>query len=285
MWSNFIIISFLCAANAIYTGEVLTEDGVGLVGKPQPIEKYPYHVTIEELPYFCAGSIISTNYVITSASCVTDAIYYNLTVRTGSNVWNEGGVVHKIQKVMAHEKHKLSAFGTPENDIALVRVTPPFKFDKTVQPIEMFKSTEKVKHGEMANVTGMGETEMSPSSELLVVDLPIVAEDICDFSYVTMGGIASDQICAGFIGEGGNGKSPCYSDGGAPLAVSGRLAGVLSWQKECGEPYKPAVFSEIAYHRSWIDHHISNIDSKYYYYKNHEHDHADNNEPLSVSLL
>ena len=52
------------------------------------------------------------------------------------------------------------------------------------------------------------------------------------------------MICAG-VYEGG--KDSCTLDSGGPLAVEGKLAGIISWGKGCGNAGYPGVYTNVAY--------------------------------------
>ena len=76
-------------------------------------------------------------------------------------------------------------------------------------------------------------------------------KDVCNSAY--LGSLPEGQICAAYFGKGG--IDSCSGDSGGPIAISGRLAGIVSYGLSCGTPFYPGVYSEIAYYRKWIDEH------------------------------
>lgn len=115
----------------------------------------------------------------------------------------------------------------------------------------MFKTNETSIPGVDAVVSGWGRlSNKSLPNYLQSVTIPIVKQKTCNLAYKSVGGLDVGQICAGYYGIGG--KSPCNGDSGGPLTIDGKLAGIVSYGEGCGNPYYPAVFTEVAYFYNWI---------------------------------
>lgn len=219
-------------------------------GKDVSIESFPYQVSIESYGYqVCGGSIVNTNWVITAGHCSKEE---ELTVRSGSSLREQGGSVHLVDKIVFHPRFGRKN-GIPQNDIALLHVKEPFAFGKTRQPIRLFGAREKVSSGKMANVTGWGKTRTTTPENLQSVEVPLIDTDLCRQAYNNSASMTVPEgyICAAYFGEGG--KNACHGDSGGPLAVDGRLAGIVSWSYGCAEPDYPTVYTDVAYYRNWID--------------------------------
>ena len=204
----------------------------------------------------CGGSIISRNFVLTAAHC-TDIDKSALVVRAGSSYWLFGGQVRSVSQVIKHENYRKNFYGIAQNDIALLRVSKPFRFDKYTRPIALFNKNEASPAGSMAVVSGWGAKGQGLIKGLAIrlqkTGIPIVRKSLCNKAYKTFGGIPEGQICAAYYGQGG--KDTCSGDSGGPLVINGRLAGIISWGNGCAEPYYPGVYTEVAYYRDWIYRH------------------------------
>ena len=106
----------------------------------------------------------------------------------------------------------------------------------------------------MATVSGWGKQNflnISPST-LYKTEVPIVDKSECKNAYNKTNEVVADgYICADYYGK--YHKGACFGDSGGPLVIGERLAGIVSWTHKCGDPNFPGVYTEIAYHRNWID--------------------------------
>ncbi|XP_063989082.1 polyserase-2-like [Diachasmimorpha longicaudata] len=231
-------------------------------GDATPIDKVPYQVSVQyNDEHFCGGSIISSEWIITAAHCMEGSAD-NYTIRVGTDDHSEGGSVHAVAEYKLHERYILKFNVLPINDIAVVRVKTPFVFNDNVQAIGLYNEGEAAVVGSMGVVSGWGEMgdEIIAKSELnmlRLVKVPIVSKSKC---YVNLSRVPSGQICAGYP-EGG--KDACGGDSGGPLAIDGRLAGIVSWGMGCADPESPGVYSEIAFYRRWIKRNSANASPWY----------------------
>lgn len=218
------------------------------------IETFPYQVSLQvNGGHMCGASIISANWIVTAGHCVDFETEY-MTVRAGTSFSRSGGTIHKVKKVIRHEKYYTNEYGVPLYDIAVISVKKPFKFGDSRQPINLFKKAEKSKAGVKSIITGWGSTGSGSPSQLQTVTVPIITKKLCNDAYKNYGGIPKGQICAAYYGEGG--KDACQGDSGGPLAIDGRLAGIVSWGNGCADPDYPGVYTEIAHYRDWIKKHV-----------------------------
>ena len=251
---NFCLHFFILFSSGEPTGfrSKLNHDERIVGGNTTVIELYPYHVSILLAgSYKCGGSIVSRHHIVTAAHCTLFNIDF-LTVRAGSSFHDKGGSIHKVIKIMPHEKVNINYMSMVKYDVAVMKVDEPFEFDETRRPIQMFKAKEKSKPGSRAIATGWGMTSDggSEADQLQVVNVPIVDHKLCNEAYKIIGGISEEQICAGYPGIGK--RDTCVGDSGGPLTIGGRLAGIISFGIGCAKPEYPGVYTEVAKVRKWI---------------------------------
>lgn len=88
------------------------------------------------------------------------------------------------------------------------------------------------------------------------VEVPIVDQEICNNDYISIGGITSRMLCAGFRNGG---KDSCQGDSGGPLACQSlnndgnlTLYGIVSFGIECARPKLPGVYTRVQAISHWI---------------------------------
>ncbi|XP_012146828.2 trypsin-1 [Megachile rotundata] len=227
----------------------LRMDGRIVGGEPATIYEAPYQVSLQyNGRHFCGGSIIAANWVLTAGHCVVYSAS-SMTVRAGSTNVNSGGSVHHVQQVIRHNNYRTDSHGIPNNDVALFRVSEPFKFDNSRQPAKLYQGQSSSLAGKYGLITGWGKTNSGTPTVLNKVRVPLLRKSECDSSYRNYGGIPAGQICAGF---NAGGKDSCQGDSGGPLYVDGSLAGIVSWGYGCGTPKYPGVYTDVATYRQWI---------------------------------
>ncbi|KAJ8665234.1 hypothetical protein QAD02_006896 [Eretmocerus hayati] len=232
----------------------LSQDRDGRIfgGRNATIEEYPYQVAIFYGGFICGGSIIDAKHVLTAAHCVPDELFVKyLTVRAGSSFKDYGGSLHHVEAAIKHENFTFNASNDPVYDVAVLKLNESVRFDKSRQRIELFESGEPVLAGSKASISGWGKTAQGIPAQLQVVEVPVITRELCDYAYRNRGGIDDGQICAALYGQGE--KDACAGDSGGPLAIDGRLAGIVSYGQGCAESRFPGVYADVSYFRSWID--------------------------------
>lgn len=76
---------------------------------------------------------------------------HDIDIVVGTNTWNSGGTHYDINDIIVHERFNLSML---LNDIALIRVEKPIKFNERVQPIKY--SAKEVQPHTKLQTTGWG---------------------------------------------------------------------------------------------------------------------------------
>ncbi|XP_070154654.1 hypodermin-B isoform X2 [Polyergus mexicanus] len=180
-------------------------------GHPIDIKSRPFMLSLHTSKGFlCGASIISRTLAITALHCLRKSVQFY--VRAGSNKTDKDGHMHKVTNIHVYNDtydHFSQLF---YHDIALLEVTPPFHFSKTVRPIHLPKSTYGVQRQLL--VCGWGSTKSQKEKipkALMGVSVEYVPFEICSSYYVS---IKNDyHLCYGT-----RGKDACFGDSGGPLA-------------------------------------------------------------------
>lgn len=236
------------------------EFAAGIVGSEgTDIKSHPYQVSIRLTPdsnLRCSGVIISKDYVVTIGDCYHNPEFINITVAAGTeNAGGFGGSLHRIEKFIRHENFSNDLMNPPVNNIAVIKVDPPFEFDETRRPIELFRSGEEVKPGAVAVVSGWGKDFEDPQHPypywLRKAEVSVISKDVCCEGYKqALGFNITTHICTESFLVGR--KGPCFRDEGGPLVIDGKLAGIISTGRSCSQIEDPALYVKVAYYRDWI---------------------------------
>ncbi|XP_064535169.1 trypsin iota-like [Drosophila montana] len=210
-------------------------------GSNEVIENAPWQISLQFLGrHVCGGSIYSEEIIVTAAHCVSGRAHTDLRVRVGSTYHNSGGTLVGVARTLSHERFNQPPYA---NDIAVIRLSTPLTFGRSVQPIALARTTPGRKTS--ATVTGWGFRKKLPVSptQLQSVKLRIMSHKLC--WKINFGIITNDMVCA-FDWK----KGACNGDSGGPLVVNRELVGVVSFGKfMC---FGPTVFANVAVQHDWI---------------------------------
>lgn len=167
-------------------------------------------------------------------------------------------VDYEIAQIIIHPQYQ-----PPQtyNDIALLRLAPKVRFNKSIRPACIWQNNNI--NVTQAIATGWGVTEFAgdKSDDLLKVLLNIYTPRECQPSFEINSklpqGLVDSQLCAGNRGDR---KDTCQGDSGGPLQVVDpsnncifHLVGVTSFGKSCGVANAPGVYTRVSSYIDWIE--------------------------------
>nr|XP_034195401.1 chymotrypsin-2-like [Osmia lignaria] len=214
--------------------------------------EFPYQVSLQNKDssfHFCGGSVLNENYVITAAHCVEGKTAASIKVIAGTINLAAQKSEYNVKKIIIHEKYDEA--DSWKNDIALLKVDKSFVKSQQVAFVPLPPKNQVVKANDKAVVSGWGRLwQGGPTTvHLQRVNIMIADQEYCKYTYKGSQNIYDSQICAY---DPSVGKGPCHGDSGGPLIVNGRLTGLVSWLRGCGNTYSPAVFTRVSAYIEWI---------------------------------
>ncbi|XP_066262592.1 serine protease filzig isoform X2 [Euwallacea similis] len=235
-------------------------------GRGAVFGEFPWQVLVRESTWLglftknkCGGVLISDKYVITAAHCQPGFLASLVAVfgeyDISGDLESRKPISRNVKRVIVHRKYDAATF---ENDLALLELENPVKFDAHIIPVCLPPDNSDYTK-RMATVTGWGRLKYGGGvpSVLQEVQVPIMENHVCQDMFRTAGHskvILESFLCAGYA----NGqKDACEGDSGGPLVVQrpdGRyeLAGTVSHGIKCAAPYLPGVYMRTTYYKPWI---------------------------------
>ncbi|GLD75012.1 transmembrane protease serine 9-like isoform X2 [Lates japonicus] len=231
-------------------------------GEEAPVGSWPWQAGLYRFgSFFCGGSLINSEWVLTAAHCVRGNVTTGLVVFLGTqsiSIFTANEVGRLVERIVIHPDYIAR---TGNNDIALLKLSSPVNFTDFIRPVCLAASDSTYHNGTNTYVTGWGTIAFGvlppPPHTLREVEMPIVGNRQCNCDY-GVGSITDSMICAG---DRAGGKGTCQGDGGGPLVSKqgGRWiqGGVVSSGSECGKPNFPGVFTRVSQYQSWINSQIN----------------------------
>ncbi|XP_069702007.1 brachyurin-like [Periplaneta americana] len=217
--------------------------------------QFPWQVALlVDNSWFCGGSVISNQWVLTAAHCAGSSYQVIL----GANNYyspESGSVTVTTRSSIRHENYNSD---TINNDIAVVKLQSPVSFSTYISPVRLPTRSQQgdTLAGETVRVSGWGKISDSASSvtdQLRFVDLTVITNSVCAGTYGSV--ITSSKLCVSTPG----GRSTCSGDSGGPLVhleSSGVYTevGIVSFGAAAGcELGYPAAFTRVTSYLDWIE--------------------------------
>ncbi|XP_064541980.1 trypsin delta-like [Drosophila montana] len=225
-------------------------------GVAAPANSAPYAVSMQyrNSPY-CAASIISANWLVTVAHCLTNsAQVLGSTLVAGSNAVAGTASTTQKRSITYFVINELYTGGAVPYDIGLIYTPTAFTWTTAVAAVSLPKSS-MVPRG-TANLYGWGSTSTTntpsyPSVLQVAANVPIISLASCASALGSKGkDVHSTNVCTGPLTGG---VSFCRADSGGPLVQGNVLIGIVSWGKfPCGQVNTPSVYVQVSSFISWI---------------------------------
>uniref|UniRef100_A0A665VYD0 trypsin n=1 Tax=Echeneis naucrates TaxID=173247 RepID=A0A665VYD0_ECHNA len=234
----------ICVFSCLACSAALSFDDRIVGGYECKPHSVPWQVSLNNGWHFCGGTLINSRWVVSAAHCYKND---DIELRLGEHHIRYKDGPEQFIAAAAIIRHPNYDRYTINNDIMLIKLAEPAKFDEYVKPIAL--PSRCAPAGTKCLVSGWGATK-SPFGCLKCLhclDLPILSQEDCESSYPNR--ITSSMFCAGFL-EGG--KDSCQGDSGGPLVCNGELQGVVSWGWGCAEVNRPGVYAKVCEFTDWI---------------------------------
>ncbi|XP_025043799.2 trypsin-like isoform X3 [Pelodiscus sinensis] len=196
---------------------------------------------------WCGGSLINEWWIISAAHCYKRPSILVAHLGEHDTTADEGTEQHiQVAKAIRFPQYNER---TTDNDIMLVKLAQPARFNAYVQPIPIDSSCPVP--GTVCRVSGWGNLltfGVQYPAALQCLNVPILSDSACRASYP--GRITTNMFCAGYL-EGG--KDSCQGDSGGPMVCNGKLTGVVSWGIGCAQKNYPGVYTTVCNYLPWIE--------------------------------
>ncbi|XP_013420480.1 neurotrypsin-like [Lingula anatina] len=208
----------------------------------------------------CGATLVAPNWAVTAAHCFGQSRDPNgYKIRFGEHdqrYWERTEEDRRVSKLVMHSQYNVRPHA---NDIAMLKLDTPVNMASPyVNTACLPDANEVFDSHDTCFVTGWGSTQGTSYGFLLnQVNVPIISNFDCWRSYGST--ILDSMLCAGYV-QGG--KDACQGDSGGPFVCikNGRwkLAGIVSWGRDCGAVYSPGVYTRVSKYLNWINYIIQN---------------------------
>jgi len=276
-----------------------TEQHQGRVfgGKDAAGGQFPWNVAVitdysDDKTYFCGGSILTSNWVLTAAHCLAtrkdqdpmEVFTNRVQVLAGENqimkngefsigldlsLTNPFGNRIKEQDEDSGQLVQSEKLVVPANfrsdckthDIGLILLAKDLVFNQDVQSINLATPELDVSAARGCNISGWGETENGKVSKgLRWARVRVVQETECLEVLKSGFKLTPTRFCAG-VWKGG--VSGCETDSGSGLSCLAPNKGVVPYlfgvhsflpkKGKCGDEKNPVVYTKVSEYKAWID--------------------------------
>ncbi|XP_053957248.1 uncharacterized protein LOC128862566 isoform X3 [Anastrepha ludens] len=207
--------------------------------------------------HWCGAVLISSRHLLTAAHCLAGYPKGAYLIRLGdhyANIAESSEIDSFIENWYVHEKFRDSTH--MNNDIALIVLKTPVKFNDYIQPVCLPNKGATLTENRKCTISGWGSIKSgvsTPSNILRAAELPILSDEVCKQPHVYGASLTEGMFCAGYMDES---VDACDGDSGGPLICHDEdgetLHGIISWGQHCGYANKPGVYVRVEKYVDWI---------------------------------
>nr|CAB3265203.1 trypsin-3-like [Phallusia mammillata] len=224
----------------------------------------------------CGGSLVNNWWIVTAAHCIAtiDPFLYSVVLGEHTLSIDSGReVIRDISRIEFRNYNTLNF----NNDIALLKMTTPIKFNEFIRPICLIPNGTRTDDvdppsfaGAVCSTLGWGFTspiQRTKSDVLMQLNVRIFPKSLCQFLTLQNSADYQMKIVADgdpkFCAGGVMGEDSCDGDSGGPLVClhtdgSYYLHGITSYgTTTCAQKDKPGVYTKVADLADWISSTIS----------------------------
>ncbi|KAH0819926.1 hypothetical protein GEV33_002865 [Tenebrio molitor] len=234
-------------------GEIKIKTNPRIIGGQEATpHSIPYQTFLEVYSdsegWYCGGSLISENYVLTAGHCGEDAVEAHVTLGAHKPLQTEDTQVQSVSKdIKIHEDYDGDQV---INDVGLIKLPESVTLNDAIKPVTLPSKADADNDfaGETARVSGWGLTDgfdTDLSEVLNYVDVEVISNEKCED---TFGSLVPSILCTS--GDAYTGS--CSGDSGGPLIKDDVQIGVVSFGIIYCLPGYPSGFSRVTSFLDWI---------------------------------
>ncbi|XP_058477751.1 chymotrypsin-like protease CTRL-1 [Solea solea] len=233
-------------------------------GEDAPAGSWPWQVSmhIVDFSHVCGGTIISDQWVLTSAHCIIVnpsqyILYFGRETQSGPNIRE---VKRTVSQVIVHPDYNNTLLN---NDIALMKLSSPISFTDYIRPVCLASKSSEFHNSTLCWSTGWGKIKsnenLPDSGNLQEVQIPVIGNNECACSYQKEPDV---NITANMICAGQENKGVCQGDSGGPLQCKQGSrwiqAGITSFGIPCAVGV-PEVYARVSQFQTWVTNQVGGV--------------------------